>query len=338
MRARGINYDTGFLPGGRLSRTDFDPRVVEAEMRVIAEELHCTAVRISGGDPDRLSTAGRLAAAAGLEVWFAPFPCELTAEEMLPLFTDCARRAEELRISGAEVVLVTGCELSLFARGFLPGASVHERIDALVHADPRTRAALPDAVSRMNAFLAEAVAAARECFGGRITYASGPWERVEWSPFDIVAGDAYRAEHNTARFEDEVRGLFRHGKPVAVTEFGCCSYRGAAARGGSGWMIVDRAAEPARLDGEYTRDEEEQAGYLTELLDVFERAGVDSAFWFTFAGYELPHDPHDPRHDLDLASYGVVRMLPAGRSGTTHPAMAWEPKRAFHAMATAYGS
>ena len=40
------------------------------EMSVIARELRCTAVRISGGDPGRLSTAGELAAAEGLEVWF----------------------------------------------------------------------------------------------------------------------------------------------------------------------------------------------------------------------------------------------------------------------------
>ncbi|MFE2972066.1 hypothetical protein ACFXKC_52640 [Streptomyces sp. NPDC059340] len=35
---------------------------------------------------------------------------------MLPLFTDCAGRAERLRRDGAEVTLVTVCELSL-ARG-----------------------------------------------------------------------------------------------------------------------------------------------------------------------------------------------------------------------------
>jgi hypothetical protein len=27
---------------------------------------------------------------------------------------------------------------------------------------------------------------------------------------------------------------------VAVTEFGCCAYRGAAGRGGTGWLIADR--------------------------------------------------------------------------------------------------
>ena len=86
MRGKGINYDTGFSPGGHNSREHFDAGVVRAEMRVIARELHCTAVRISGGDPGRLSTAGELAAAEGLEVWFAPFPCELTIDQLAPLF------------------------------------------------------------------------------------------------------------------------------------------------------------------------------------------------------------------------------------------------------------
>lgn len=75
MRRHGINYDTGFTPiGEEISRQDFDPGVVRREMRIIADELHCDAVRVSGGDPDRLSTAAEAAAAAGLEVWFAPFP------------------------------------------------------------------------------------------------------------------------------------------------------------------------------------------------------------------------------------------------------------------------
>ena len=65
MRGKGIDYDTGFSPGGRLSREDFDPAIVRQEMRVIADELGCTAVRVSGGDPVRLSLAARLAATRG---------------------------------------------------------------------------------------------------------------------------------------------------------------------------------------------------------------------------------------------------------------------------------
>jgi hypothetical protein len=327
MRVRGINYDTGFVPGGRSSRERFDHEVVRREMRVIAEDLHCTAVRVSGSDAERLAVACRYAAEAGLEVWFAPFPSDLTPEEMLPLFEVCAEHAEGLRRGGAEVVFVTGCELSFFGAGFLPGDDVHARINGVMSGDPATSEAFPDAIRRFGVFLAEAAGAVRARFGGPVTYASGTWEPVDWSHFDIVAVDAYRDAQNAASFQAGLREHFAFGKPVVATEFGCCTYRGAGGRGGTGWMIVDRDGDTEVVAGEYVRDETEQVTYLRELLDVFEKEGLDGAFWFTFAGYRQPHRA-DPRHDLDLASYGVVRMAEDGVS--------WEPKEVFHALAEAY--
>ena len=85
MRGKGINYDTGFYLDSRGSRPEFSPDIVAREMRVIARELGCTAVRVSGGKPERLSVAAEAAAAAGLEVWFAPFPIDLPAGEALLL-------------------------------------------------------------------------------------------------------------------------------------------------------------------------------------------------------------------------------------------------------------
>jgi len=124
MRGRGINYDTGFLPGGQSTRESFDPEVVRRELRIIADDLHCNAVRISGADPERLSVAAAHALDAGLEVWFAPFPCELTTDELLPYLDDCAARAEDLRgRSAREVVLVLGCETSLFSPGSCPATT-----------------------------------------------------------------------------------------------------------------------------------------------------------------------------------------------------------------------
>src|SRR5215471_18825816 len=161
MRGKGINYDTGFSPGGENSREHFDAGVVRSEMRVIARELHCTAVRISGGEPARLSVAGELAAAEGLEVWFAPFPCELNTDQLAPLFADCADRAEHLRRSGANVVLVTGCELTLFAAGFLPGGTFYERIQRLKSRGPRLYAAFARLPGKLNGFLAATAEAAR---------------------------------------------------------------------------------------------------------------------------------------------------------------------------------
>lgn len=140
-------------------------------MRVIARDLQCTAIRITGGEPDRLETTARHAAAAGLEVWFSPFPCEMTNEEMLPYLADYG------------------------------GAGRHIAME-------------PDGVTP---------------------------------------------------------------KPGLV------------------------------------RDQGEQVRYLDDLMPIFEDEGVDSVFWFNFAGYGTPHRLKGPDPDLP-----------------------WEPKQAFHALANRY--
>ena len=97
----------------------------------------------------------------------------------------------------------------------------------------------------------------------------------------------------------------------------------------------DNDGRPVHLKGDYVRDEDEQATYLRELLDVFEAEGVDAAFVYTFARYDLPHRD-DPRTDLDVVSCGVVKVL-EGRRGHRYPDMPWEPKRAFDVLASYYG-
>jgi hypothetical protein len=333
MRGKGINYDTGFLPGEHDSRPDFDPAVVAAEMRIIARELGCTAVRVSGSRPERISIAAQAAAAEGLEVWFAPFPPELTTAELIGLFRDCADRAEQVRREGARVVLVMGCEVTLFNPGFLPGTYFYDRMRRLGTPSPRLYASFALMPRRLNAFLAEASGAVRGRFGGPLTYAAGTWEPVDWSRFDIVSVDAYRDASNAASFRADLRKQFRHGKPVAATEYGCCPYAGAADKGGLGWDIVDHAEDGGgrTIRGEYQRDESEQVRYLQELNQVFTEEGLDLAFWFTFAGYRNTVSA-DPRHDLDLASYGLVSMLPEG-PGSGYQGLGWRPRLAFEAMA-----
>ena len=59
MRASGITYDTGFTRAATpetTSREPFDPAVTGREMEIIRGELRCDAVRITGGDRDRLET------------------------------------------------------------------------------------------------------------------------------------------------------------------------------------------------------------------------------------------------------------------------------------------
>jgi hypothetical protein len=341
MRAKGISYDTGFVRDGTVSREHFDPDVVKRELAIIRDDLHCTAVRVIGGDPERLELAATYAADLGLEVWFSPYPLELTTDEMRTLFADCAERAERIRERGAEVVFVAGAELSLMNKGFLPGDAQEDRLSLLL--DQRNRDRLPELVGdlsvRVNDFLGTAVALVRERFGGRITYAAVPLERVDWVPFDIVGVDLYRSAEVADRFSEGVRTLVAQGKPVAITEFGSAAYRGAGDRGGLCMEIVEYdevTGAPARLGGEYVRDEAGQATYLRELLQVFDAEGVDSAFVFLFALGNFPHRPGgDPRDDLDLASPGIVKILD-DRHGDTYPDMPWEPKAAFTALAEHY--
>jgi hypothetical protein len=74
---------------------------VAREIRVIARELGCTAVRVSGGRVERLPVAAEAAAAEGLKVWFAPFPINLTTKRVALLLVDYADRAGHLRRTGA---------------------------------------------------------------------------------------------------------------------------------------------------------------------------------------------------------------------------------------------
>ncbi|WP_222932675.1 hypothetical protein [Nocardia yunnanensis] len=304
-------------------------------MRVIRQDLHCDAVRITGGLPDRLKPAATEAAAAGLAVWLCPFLNDVTEDEVLAVVAvvaDCAEHAERLRRDGAEVVLAVGSELTMFVLGYLPGDTLDQRAAAL--RTPAGQAALAGIPDRVNALLARAVAIARERFHGTLTYCSLPFERVDWEPFDVLATDAgYRGAELAPGYRDAMRAFAeagrRLGKPTAITEFGCPSFKGAVDAGPHGFDIIEWDPDTARLlrlNGVYERDEPAQAAHLAELLDILAAEGVDAAFYYCFARYDLPHRDN-PRDDLDLASPGLVRV----RAGDAGPG--WEPKAAFTALA-----
>jgi hypothetical protein len=328
MRVFGMNYDTGFVSGGSTTHEPFDPETVRRDLRVIRDELHCDAVRISGGIQDRLELTAGFAAEAGLEVWYCPFTNGLDRDGLMAFVLDGAQRAERLRQSGASVVYLTGSEIAMFTDGFLPGRDLAERM-ALFTDPMRMREAVPAARAAVHDFFAEAVPAVRERFGGPVGYASIPLEAVDWAPFDIIASDAgYRDATNAAVFPQTLAAAVGQGKPYAATEFGCCTFRGAAdVAGGAEPVTYDEHGRAAKLtDAGLERDEEGQARYIVDLLRDYEAGGVEAAFVYTFANRHLP-TTDDPESDFDLAARGIVRVLPDG---------SWTPKAAFHALA-AYG-
>jgi hypothetical protein len=340
MRAKGIAYDTGFSSGGEISRIDFDHDRVRRELAIIRDDLHCNAVHVVGGDPQRLEFAARAAADLGLEVWFSPYPLDLEPAQIRELFLDCAERAERLRAAGAEVVFVAGVELSVMNRGFIDGDRVDDRLEQLF-ADPEARPRrIAEVRARLGEFLRDAVAEIRERFHGRVTYAAIPFEITDWEPFDIVTLELIRSAEVAGQFRTAVRELVAgQPKPVAITGFGTATWRGAGDVSPRSMEILESdpvTGAPLRIRDVRERDEEGQAIYLRELLDIFAGEGVDSAFVYLFALDSFLHRPGgDPRDDLDLASFGIVKVLD-GRTGDTYPGLPWEPKAAFNAVAQLY--
>jgi len=338
----------------RCWRPEFSAGEAHRELAIIKNDLHCNAVRICGQDLDRLMIAGKDALDQGLEVWLSPELWDHSPKETLEYVASAAERADELhKQRPGEVVLSIGSELTLFMDGIVEGGSLFERLEHPAFWE-RVRAGAHN--GPLNAFLAEATERVREVFHGRVTYASVPLETVEWSRFDFVSLDLYRDARLRDRFREILGHCFAFERPVAITEFGCCTYQGAADAGGRGFAILDisdRDSTPSRLDGLYVRDESEQARELTEMLTIFDRAGVDATFVMTFVA---PLNPcsDDPVHDLDMASYSLVksfggRLGPLGtahphapwernRLGTTYPDMPWEPKESFRAVADCYAA
>lgn len=345
MRRRGVCYDVGRYLYGDW-RKDYDPRTVHRELEIIRDDLHCNAVRICSRDLGRLAYAAEDALRLGLEVCFSPELWNRSPAETLAYTTAAAELAERLgRRYPDRLVMSVGSELTLFMKGIVPGGSLWSRMrhafrDGAVTAG-RHNGPLNDYLSRL-------VAAVRLVYHGPVTYASLPFERVDWTPFDVIGIDHYRATRINDRYAQMLEPLLAQGKPLAIMEFGCCTYQGAEAAGGRAFDIVDlrtmvlhqvpllgRFVEP-RLKGRYARDEALQAREIVTSLEVFDGVGVDSAYVFTFV---FPQNPHhdDPLHDLDMASYSLVKSFEAGRRGARYPDMTWEPKESFDAVARYYG-
>lgn len=160
--------------------------------------------------------------------------------------------------------------------------------------------------------------------------AAGEWERVDWSGFDLVGVNLYREDANRRTYAGKLASLVARGKPVIVTEFGCCTYPGAERAGGGGHEVIDYSVLPPRIDPSMSRDEAAQADHLEELVKLYAGVGVAGCFVYAFSEPTNPFS-EDPAHDLDKASYGIVRTLPGDPAGGT-----WQKKQAFDRLAGVY--
>ena len=312
MKLRGISY-----------AVDHDTDV-RRDLAVIRDELHCTAVLLYGAHIGRLRVAAGIARELGLEVWFQPRLADQPQRKVLEHLEMAARSAEAVRAEHGGVTFVAGCEHSLFTNGLIPGPHTLIRLK-LLRFMPRLQ---PRVTRKLDALLEQATTRARREFHGPITYAAAFWEQVDWSRFDVVGVNLYRFAGNEATYTQQLRALATDGKPVVITEFGCGAHAGADRSGPAGFLIVQWFRSTPRISPGHHRDEQVQATYLRELLELYEAEGIAGAFVFTFAMPDFPHRPDDPEHDLDMAGFGVVKVTADG----------WERKAAFHELARRYAT
>lgn len=370
LPVRGILYDVGssYVPG-QHSREKWNPEAVHEEMRVIREDLHCTTVSLFGYDLERMEQAARSALDQGLDVWLQPRSLDAGHPELVEHVERAADLAQRLReelrgepreapraglpeegheasreVEGSRgadaedrvedrIVLNVGCELTVINGGIIPGRHMGHRMLALY-----VFGMLPFYYNRrLNRVLRRLAEGARARFDGPLTYGSGVWETVDWTPFDFVGVDYYFDELTRTSYRQGLRALRRWGKPVVVTEFGCCAHRGAETKGGAGGDALDwRDLDDRKVRGNLVRDEGVQADMIEKLIDVYETEDVRGAFLCMFIEGDCRYSP-DPRRDSDMASFGIVRP-PAPETGLSPDDGHWEPKEGFHALARRFGA
>lgn len=315
---RGVGYE---VADGATPATSWNAARMRADLGAIANDLHANAVSVFGDGVARLLETTEEAARRGLHVWLQPRLGDVPRRDILDHLGEAGRQAEQLRRQGASIDLSVGAEFVLFVPGIVPGADAVERVRNLLsgHFDPERMQ------RRLTAFIADAAKVGRTAFGGRLSYAASQDDVVDWSQFDVVGIDYYASFPRRAQHVHALRRYTRFGKPVAIAEFGSCTYKGAPRRGGLAWDVLDATGE--HLKPGLERSEHTQARYLVELVRIFASLGLDTATVYQFVTPDAPHR-RAPRDDLDMASYAIVKPI---RTGATR--WHWEPKQAFRALA-----
>ncbi|WP_447038406.1 abortive phage infection protein [Streptomyces sp. DSM 118878] len=323
---RGVCYEVG---DGEHPATGWSARRMRADMRTIREDLHASSVSVFGVGVERLAATASEAAGRGLHVWLQPRLADVPHRDILDHLAETGRQAERLRRRGASVYLSVGCEFVLFVPGIVPGANAVERVENLLKGnfDPEKM------VRRLRDFIERAARTGRSVFHGPLTYGAADGDDVDWTLFDLVSVNYYGYHRDRAGYVADLAPYRRHGKPVAITECGSCTYEGAPQDGGMGWReAVDYTKDPPEIVAGLRRSERTQATYLMDVFGAFESMDLHAALVYQFVTPDEPHRPHDPRHDLDMASYGITRTV-WKRPDDPAAGLRGEPKEAFHALA-----
>lgn len=239
LTRHGVVYTVG---EGETPATAWNAARMRADVRAIRDDLHADTLDVTGDGFERLTATAAEAAERGLHVWLQPTLGDVPRRDILDHLAECGRFAERLRRQGASVELSVGCEFWLFVPGILPGDTVLERVENRMKGNFD-----PVRMQReLDRFTAKAAEVGRSVFHGRLSYAAAQDDEVDWNLFDVVGIDYYSSFRRPRDYVRELRQYLRWGKPVAITEFGTCTFVGAPEAGGMGWNIVDYDKNPRR--------------------------------------------------------------------------------------------
>ncbi|MFN8256048.1 MAG: hypothetical protein U0W24_10195 [Bacteroidales bacterium] len=329
MIYNGITYDVGteYLPN-IFSRTGLNSSIVRSDMDAIKNQLHCTTVRVYGKDVQLLIMASEIALDSGLDVWISPRLIDGNQQDTLEYLKKVAIEYQVLKekYPKRELVFIVGCEMTIDMNCFVRGATLNERAKNLlkpIFFIKNIFGIKQPYQASFNQFLENAVETVLNEFMGKITYAAAIWEEVDWSIFDFISVNLYKASFNATYYPKKIGQMVRLGKPFIVSEFGCCSYEGAHNKGPTGHYVLDYSKRPPVFKEKCIRDETVQAEYITELLDIYNREKVTGAFIFDFYSQRYVYN-ENPEKDLDMASYAITKSTGENT---------WEPKESFRKVA-----
>jgi len=281
---KGISYLVGrqFL----YSPTFRDELELREQLDVIKNELRCNALKIYGDYEDWLVRSAEIAIDKGFEtIAVAPLyrmankTAEIDIEENIRRVAALSKRVEELRLKSDRILLMLPCELSLEVIGIRSGTTYADRQKQL-----SSQWRSQEIFNRLNFYLDKMTNEVRKNYHGQITYGKlaggdqgGGCEKVDWNRLglDIVGAQEYWNKRYFSREQvlKTLLDLKPYGKPIWITEFGCCSYEGASQYGGAGGDYV-------YLNTNY--DEREQARHIADQIGIYKAAKMDGIFLHAF--------------------------------------------------------
>ncbi|GEM_PF-1552504 len=327
VKLKGINYNAGIEYDSSITLSNkIDIEELKKDLLLI-EKLNCNAIRMYGSHIDKLIAYSEESLKRGFCVWISPRLIDGDKQQTIKFVKEASKKAEQLRKQYKNVVFIVGNELLLDSKAVFDAPKIFNRADFLIsyinfkfsikNEIPQlkqtyspVRKFLEKTDESINQFVEILRIEASKNFKGQITYASLPWEKINWGAFDIVAVNLYKNQWNATTYLDELRKFKSFNKPVAITEFGTCAYKGASELGGSAYDIVDYRTKTIKKG--LIRDEDEQAKYLKELLKLYWKENIFATFIFDFKEEWKIHS-NSPKKDLDLGSYGIVAVLKNGK-------------------------